>query len=1106
VEFTPRQLDAIDVAKAGQDTCVVAGPGSGKTRVLVERYRRLVESGVPPQRILAITFTEKAARNMKERLAESFREMPERRRELEQANVSTIHGFCARLLRENSVAAGIDPEFRVLDARQATIMQRLAASDALDARFDADPEAVRRLMHGLLSPDLEGAIPDVYDAMRAAGVAAGELGGFEMRGATGLEELRRAVAALGDENLSGWNASQIERLREVLEVALRVTGLPDGPVTVEHFRVLNEFPTNLNGLKRKTNSHARLMTIKDNLLPDVYRTLITDYYARERETLISTIEFFDKLYSERKRRLGMLDYADLEAFAVRLLQENQGIRQHVRDEFQHILMDEFQDTNGQQSNLVDLLRGPDRFYAVGDINQSIYGFRHADPEVFRSYRNQVESDGKHLVELVENWRSRAGILCAVKTILHLAPGIEPRALVAAKQFPEKLDAPVEVIAAIAETQDAALNLEAAWVARRIVEFTASLQLESGRAGFGDMAVLVRNSEVLPAFTRAFEQAGIPYLLNQGKGFFETREVVDLSHLLRAISNPRDEISLAAALRSPFAGISDEALMRLKAGGNLGGALGRLDYLEVPFDGDDLRKLRRFRGQLLAWRQARDVVGLDRLLMRAMDETGYGADPGSRAAANIEKFLAMAREASSRLTLAEFVEEIDLMREADARDADAPPEDAVNAVRIMTVHAAKGLEFPVVFLAALHKGIQSSIGSLAFSPMFGLGAKWVNPASGDEKGDWYHAKIREESGRRETHEANRLFYVAMTRAEEHLVFSYSSFGKRREWAAQLEAALSLDLSLPQQRVQQVDAPDGECFPLRILAVNTPPPPGELAAQAAAPAPIQTLARPAIGDQQDFAASVTSVALFAHCPRRYYLERYLGWPGNSPRHLRFKEAEDDEPDDEQDDELDATGFGLQVHALLAGQPVPDATAEARKLADAFHASDLGRRAARASHIEREADFLMAVEDIVLRGQIDLWFEEGGELVLADYKTDEVKARDAAERADFYAPQLRLYAMALERIAGRFPDKAYVYFLRPGVAVPIALERTLLDDPETLVRAFREAQSTLSFRLHEGAHCRRCPYFHGLCPAESTVADVVHAPSIDGEDLAGDEAGLG
>src|SRR4029077_2599008 len=278
------------------------------------------------------------------------------------------------------------------------------------------------------------------------------------------------------------------------------------------------------------------------------------------------------------------------------------------------------------------------------------------------------------------------------------------------------------------------------------------------------------------------------------------EVLDLSHLLRTISNPRDEISLAAVMRSPLTGISDEALMRLKSGGNLGGALGRLDHLEMPFDAEDLRKLRRFRDQLLAWRQARDIVGFDRLLMRAIDETGYGAGPGSRAAANIEKFLAMAREASSRLTLAEFVEELDLMRDADARDADAPPEDAVNAVRIMTVHAAKGLEFPVVFLAALHKGIQSSVGPLAFSPRIGLGAQGLNPVTGDRKRDWFLRNIEDEAKRRETDEGNRLFYVSMTRAEEHLVLSYSVFGKRKEWAAALEESVDLDLSAPAQRVQ------------------------------------------------------------------------------------------------------------------------------------------------------------------------------------------------------------------------------------------------------------------------------------------------------------------
>jgi ATP-dependent helicase/nuclease subunit A len=159
-----------------------------------------------------------------------------------------------------------------------------------------------------------------------------------------------------------------------------------------------------------------------------------------------------------------------------------------------------------------------------------------------------------------------------------------------------------------------------------------------------------------------------------------------------------------------------------------------------------------------------------------------------------------------------------------------------------------------------------------------------------------------------------------------------------------------------------------------------------------------------------------------------------------------------------------------------------------------------------VEREFDFLMAVEDVVLRGQIDLWFEEAGELVLVDYKTDDVKTREAAARAELYASQLRLYALALERITGRFPNQAFVYFLRPASAVAVTLERTLLDDPETLVREFREAQSAMKFPLREGEHCGRCPYFRGLCPAGSTVPDVVHPAAIDGENLAGNEAARG
>jgi len=1069
VNFTPSQLAAVNTGEPG-DTCVVAVPGSGKTTVLVEYYRRLVtEKGVSPQRILAITFTEKAARHMKDKLASSLQQSPELRRELEQANVSTIHGFCTRLLRENSIAAGLDPEFQVLDARRATILQARAVREALDEQFAQKPEAMRRMIQGLASPDIAKVIPEIYDTMRAAGLEPSHLRSIRMAEPP-LAKVRRAVAEIGHENTFNWKPQQAARLREALDAARDIAALADAPVTIEHFRVAADLP-NLGGIKQG-ESRAKLKAIKDDLLPEALRALVTQYYWGERETFIEVMECFERLYSQRKRQMGVLDFSDLQTFAVRLLENNAALRERVHGQFQYVLMDEFQDTNRLEAKLVSLVRSAGRFYAVGDINQSIYGFRHADPGVFRDYREEVRTRGERVVELEENWRSRREILSAVERISHHAEGIDPLPLIAKREFSEKFEPSVEVLAGIAGTAEAALELEAAWVARRIRDLEGSLRIARGTAQFGDVAVLLRNSEVAPVFTRAFEQAGVPYLLNQGKGFFEQREVVDLCSLLRAIDNPRDEISLAAVLRSPFAGISDEALLRLRMLGNLGSALRRLERAETPFEAEDFAKLRHFRDQFQRWRETRDVAGFDSLLMRAMDETGYGVTLGSRAAANMEKFLNLAREASARTTLHEFVKEIELMREADAREPDPPPEDAINAVRVMTVHAAKGLEFPIVFLSALHKGIAGACGPIAFSPDSGLGANWMYPGIDDTKRDCFLKAIAEETKRRESDESNRLFYVAMTRAEEHLLFSYSSFGKQqKEWAAKLESGLDIDLQTPQQKVVSVDAPDGARFAVRIFATDHLPEPAAGRELAAAQPEPQWLDRPKITEQHDFAATVTSVTQFAECPRRYYLERYLGWPDS--RRATSRDTDD------QDDKT-ASQFGLDVHALLAGQEVLTATAEARRLVEAFHQSELGRRAVRAGRAQREFDFLMAIEDVVLRGQIDLWFEEDGELVLVDYKTDEVKSRDTAARARFYAPQLRLYALALERMTGRPPAHAYVYFLRPEVAVPVSLERTLLDDPEVLVREFREAQSTVKFPLREGDHCTRCPYFRGLCPA--------------------------
>lgn len=1063
LDFTPDQLRAVDVTKRHLDACVVAGPGSGKTTVLVEYFRRLVAAGVDPLRILAITFTEKAAGNMRKKLAEAFRDAPEIRSKLERAWVSTVHGFCARLLRENAVFAGVDPEFRIAEGNEAWRLQQESIAAAMDVLFQEHPAPLRALIRGLSSPEFEEAMLSAYEAMRGAGVGVEELATFPVPRGVTMSEIANTLTALRGEPLTAWSHTQRQYLESVLEGAERIVAAPAG--TLEALRAVEGFSCSLTKCKRGTGAYELVGRLRDRIKEAKY-SLITEFYAPQRELLLDIVRRFDRLYRERKRQAGALDFADLEEFTVRLLADHSETRARLQGQFDHILMDEFQDTNGQQAKLLQLVRPPDRFYAVGDINQSIFGFRHAEPQGFDDYRDEIERNGRHLVRLIDNFRSRPEILSAVETIVDGADGIEKRGLVAGRKFETPRPVCVEVMAA------SEMQIEAQWVARRISELVEAFD-------FKDMAVLVRNTEVISEFTAAFDQAGIPYLVNRGKGFYETREVNDLTHLLRTIANPRDEISLAAVLRSPLVGASDEALLRLKVmGDNIGASLMRLGTdAAAEFGAEDHGKLRRFRDRLREWRIRRDYVSFDRLLLPAIDDCGYRSGPrghpGARAAANIDKFLGQARDASARMSLDEFVEELALIRASNPREPDAPPEDSANAVKVMTVHSAKGLEFPVVFVAALHKGVESNPPVVAFSPRIGLGARWRNPASREEKDDLFQHEIRKERKIREHEESNRLLYVAMTRAEQHLALSFSGSGKKpANWAEVVAGSLQLDLEPCRDEVLPRAAPDGKAWNLRLLVTDRAPelPVGQASQPVLPQDAVELLSPPQAAGQQDTNATVTALAVFANCPRQYYLGHYLGFEG------RLRKPEEAAADGE----LPAAEFGTQVHALLAGNPVAKPDPEALRLAEVFRQSPVGRRLDRASRVEREFDFLMAVEDLVVRGQVDLWFEEGGEVVVVDYKTDSVTAREAHQRAQDYALQLRLYALAVERVAGRAPGRAWLHFLRPNTAVEVDLTPSLLESPEQVVRDFQEAQSKLEFPLNEGERCHRCPFYRDLCPA--------------------------
>jgi ATP-dependent exoDNAse (exonuclease V) beta subunit len=1050
------------VTRSGQDACVVAGPGSGKTRVLVEHFAWLVEQGISPLRILAITFTEKAANEIKQRLVKRFEHAPDARVGIERAYVSTIHGFCARLLRENAVAAGIDPEFAVQEDVTGRVDPLLIAEEALDALFAEQPARMCGLLEAFADGDLAREIVNVYDDIRTAGVGAGDATLIGESGAEpALESLHAEARVVLNGATHGWNQQQLEYLAPQREWARALLEWAVAPRWRDALDLLTGFYCDLRKVKVGSEIRAALTRIKKELLPPARSAVIGALFGGERQLLREALVRFDSLYRAGKRAVAVLDFADLEEQAIRVLSQRGEVRARVQQSFDAILMDELQDTNPLQWQLMDLLRRPDRFFAVGDINQSIYGFRHAEPDVFRVYRRTIEQRGLPVDLLAENYRSRPEIVSTVRRVFDDAPGIEPVELDARGSFTVKTEPSVELIVA------ATAELEARWVARRVRELEGKLIVgppDNPRvARFADMAVLVRTAACVEPLAEAFTEYQVPYLQSKGRTFFAAREVLDMLNWLRVLANPRDEVSLAAVLRSPLVGAGDETILRLKARGELWTSLCELDDSMTGLEQGDVPQLLAARELIVNSRGLSASVSPDLLVAHALDDSGYLDGIEARARANIEKFLGMIRNlaAASPGTLSQLMDRLDILRQ-EQPEPDAPPAEAADAVNVMTIHAAKGLEFPIVFAAALHKGTSKRKPAFMHHAGSGLGARWRDPLTGESVADGAHLVAAGFETVRESREADRLLYVAMTRAAEHLVLSFAKSKRTSPWATLVANKLGVDPEIFDNAPWMADG-------IRVLRADAAPPTDALRAVNSAAAPLD-LERPQVSGQHDSTLTATAVALFEACPRKYFLSRYLGWP--EPR-----AAVAEHHDEAREAPLDATELGQQVHALLAGEPVESPAPEALALAARFRMSELGQRAARAGRVEREFDFLLALDDVIVRGQMDLWFEEGGELILVDYKTDRHE-----DRAGAYAIQLQLYALALERIRGRLPDRALLCYLRNGHEVEVPLGAAALETARESVRALSRAQDSLEFPLREGARCALCGYFGGACPAGS------------------------
>ncbi|HWI09376.1 MAG TPA: UvrD-helicase domain-containing protein [Solirubrobacteraceae bacterium] len=1117
--FTAEQSEA--VRRRAGSLLLEANAGSGKTSVLVERFvRSVLEDGVRPARILAITFTERAAGELRARVRQRFVELGRRdeARATEAAWVSTIHGFCTRVLRAHAVAAGLDPAFAVLDEAAARPLRERAWEEALARLLDGPSAAAALDLVAAYDADrLHAAITQAHDALRSAGQTRPTLP--RPRGLADPHALRdpleTARAAAAAELLLAGAGTTVSAARERLDrCGELLAATPPGELAAE-----------LGALKIGMNAKA----LKTPAC-DAYRAALEAYTCACRDArAAAAVTLLDELlgdyadaYAEAKRSRAVLDFDDLELHARDLLDGEPALRSSYAERFDRVMVDELQDSNPLQ---LELFRALDRedLFLVGDEQQSIYGFRHADVDVFRALRAQLAADDR-VATLTTNFRSRREILDAINVAFAPRVGASFVALRAGRATAPASEPLVELLVTdqagwadvdlgeVRPGTKAWRQAEARLLAQRVREL-----VDDGAHRAEDVVVLMRALGDLPVYERALEDQGLLTLSVGGRGYWGRQVVRDLCAWLAALANPRDETALYGVLASPLVGLSSDALAHVARAGGTGNAWraicddGGLRERVAP---DDRERLDVFATRFAAERALAPRLGLDELLRRVVDATAYDLHVlslagGERRLANVHKLLRLA--AAFERDLGRDVRGLaDLATaelEAEARETDAPVElGDVKAVRLMSIHAAKGLEFPVVCVADLGRQRPGDGDEDLLVHGDDVGLRLVGLDGTSEKALAYE-RLRERARERAAREEERVMYVALTRAEERLIVSggaqldnWPQEGPKASpltWLA--PALLGGDLrALPtaEDPVRDVDLGGGArvrcCVNRpetigRVLREASLAPAGSGLPVATPPPPRPPAPEPAERHEPIRTLSYSRLSAWKECGYRFYLQRVLGLP--------------DEPvegEAEGPPAIDPRTRGSLVHALLEHDDADltqiaaqrglelgeEEQADVQRLAAAFGDSPLARRIARARSVHREHGFTLALGGALLTGVVDVLARERGRAQLVvDYKTDAVgPGADLAEYVEErYGVQRRVYALAALRGGAAPVEVAYAFLERPGEPVAARFQSADADGLEDELLRLAGGLLAGEYPVTTSPHrelCLTCPGRRALC----------------------------
>jgi ATP-dependent helicase/nuclease subunit A len=1060
---------------------VAAGAGTGKTAVLVERVLAQVLGGTPIDRLLAITFTDRAASELRRRVREGLElagEM-ERARAIDSAWISTIHRFCLRILRANAFDAGLDPRFSVADEIGARLLRSEAFDIALE-RFlaEAPPDDGGRRLDLLAAYGrrrLRETISEVHEQLRSAGRPL-ELRPHRIPDLAGAaQEARRAADGLPGEAPAKLATLLGGPLDPAVLADLSAYKLPSSAVNKDY-----------NDARRAVETEARdTAAVADlGLLQELLRLL-------------------DAAYAERKDGRSLVDFTDLELRTRALLVARPDLAEAYRERFACVLVDEFQDTNRLQCELIDLVAGGELFL-VGDEFQSIYRFRHADVEVYRGRQREA---GEGVIPLRRNYRSRPHVLAAVnESYRREFPGrYEPLLAEGAFDGPAPAGGRVDLLltdkAGFRAAGSSWREAEARVLADRIAEL-----VDSGECRPGQIVLLFEAGTDAARYESALRERNLATVRATGRGYYAQQQVSDVLAYLRLIRNRYDDYALLTVLASPLVGMSNDGLLHVRRGAVKRPIFTALERDEPPpgLDPDERRLVLAFGQRFARLVRASAEVSLERLCDLIVAEHDYdlaclAMPDGDRRIANLRKLgrLAAEFEAVRGPDLEGFVNFCDEQAALQVREGEAATaEEGRDAIVLMTVHAAKGLEFDVVALAdsgreraarATRDILVAADGSIALraaDPATAL----LGPALG-----YREVAAAERANERE--EARRLQYVAMTRARHHLIVS-GAFEPDEETAiAHLCGVLGIDLDSDAEvdageaslrvRVERPGDP-GESPPNGAVIVPDPPtethPVGEqlalfgeggrtvealpalTAIPAAPPVPLRRL-------------SYSALSLYRRCGYRYFAQRVLGLP--EPERAAVEGGG-----------LDGLELGDAVHLELERADgrwrdrYPHVTPEDEERIAGFVAawggSPLRGRVEELTDARHEVAFAFEVDGVLLRGRFDLYGHlADGTVLIVDFKTNRLGERTAQQVMDgAYAEQVKTYALAALRSGAPAAEIAYA-FLEDAEAV--AVQRFSANDVPELEAELRGAIESIRagrFPARPGPHCQECPALNLLC----------------------------